>query len=69
MTNKVAGLLQTAHDLGGLQALTAESTQLGERDMEPAAPAPPPADPAGSGGPIVAPQSKIAATLAPNGGH
>ncbi|MGW9207760.1 WXG100-like domain-containing protein [Embleya sp. NPDC055664] len=68
MAAKVAGLLRTAHDLGGLEGLTHESTRLNESDMEPAPPASPPAtDPAGSGGPTMAPQSKITSVLNPNG--
>jgi hypothetical protein len=75
MKTKVAGLLQTAQDLGGLEALANKGAELNERDMAPATDSTAPAaqsrlpstPPAGSGA-TPASRSNIASTLDPNGG-
>ncbi|MYW03737.1 hypothetical protein [Streptomyces sp. SID3343] len=78
MAAKVAGLLRTAQDLGGLDALAHKGTELNERGLEPAAPAADSAAPAqsrllstppgGSAEPSAAPRSNISSALDPKGG-
>lgn len=75
MATKVAGLLRTAQDLGGLDALAHQGAQLSEHGMEPPAPAADPAAPVQSrllattpAGPPETYRSNITSVMDPNGG-